>query len=55
MEIRGIQFLKTNLILLMETDFRAFFLLVEIIIEITRNSVFKKYSCKGKLIHGRGN
>ena len=34
----------------METDFRAFFLLVETIIKIRRNSVFKKYSCKGKLI-----
>ena len=33
----------------METDFRAFFLLVETIIEIRRNSVFKKYSCKRSL------
>ena len=45
MEIKG----------LMEMDFRAFFLLVEIIIEIMQNPVFKKHSCKGKLIHGREN
>ena len=29
----------------METDFSAFFLLVETIIEIGRNSIFKKYYC----------
>ena len=29
----------------METDFRAFILLVETIIEIRQNSVFKKYYC----------
>ena len=29
----------------METDFRAFFLLVETIIEIRRNLIVKKYSC----------
>ena len=29
----------------METDFRALFLLVETIIEIGRNSIFKKYYC----------
>ena len=39
----------------METDFRAYFLLVETIIEIRKNSVFKKYSSKGELIHCKGN
>ena len=39
----------------METDFRAFFLLVETIIEIGRNSDFKKYSYEGKFIRGRRN
>ena len=29
----------------METDFRDLFLLVETIIEIGRNSIFKKYYC----------
>ena len=43
--IGGIQFLKVTLFWQMETDFRAFFLLVETIIEIWRNSVFKKYFC----------
>ena len=55
MEIRQNPIFKTNLFRLMETDFRASFLLVETIIEIRQNSVFKKYSSKGKLIHGRGN
>ena len=55
MEIRGIQFLKINLIPANGNGFRAFFLLGEIIIEIRRNSVFRIYSCKRKLIHGRGN
>ena len=39
----------------MGTDFRAFFRLVKTIIEIRRNSVFKKYFCNGKVIHGGGN
>ena len=34
----------------METDFRAFFLLMETIIEIRRNPMFIKYFCQGKLI-----
>ena len=29
----------------METDFRDFFLLMETIIEIRQNPIFKKYSC----------
>ena len=33
----------------METDFRAFFLLVETIIEIRRNSIFKKHNCQRSL------
>ena len=33
----------------METDFRAFFLLVETIIEIRRNSVFKNIPARGSL------
>ena len=48
-------FKKLTIFRLIETDFRAFFLQVETIIEIRRNSVFIKYSCKGKLIHGREN
>ena len=36
----------------METDFSAFFLLVETIIRIRLNSVFKKYSWKGKRMVG---
>ena len=39
----------------METDFKVYFLLAETTIEIRQNSVFKKYSSKGKVIHGRGN
>ena len=39
----------------METDFRTFFLLVETIIEIGQNSVFKKIFLQGEAIHGRGN
>ena len=39
----------------METDFSAFFLLVETIIRIRLNSVFKKYSCKGKQMVGEKN
>ena len=37
----------------METDFRAFFLLVETIIEIRQNSIFLKNYCYEKLIPGR--
>ena len=33
----------------METDFRAFILLLETITEIRRNAVFKTYSCWGSL------
>ena len=36
-------------------DFRAFFLLVETIIEIRQNLIFKKYSSKGKLVDGKEN
>ena len=32
----------------METDFRAFFMLVETIIETGWDIIFKKYSCQGK-------
>ena len=39
----------------METEFRAFFLLVEATIEIRRNSIFKKHSCQKKLIAAKGN
>ena len=39
----------------METYFRVFFVLEETIIEIRRNSIFKKCYRQGKLIHGRGN
>ena len=35
--------------------FRAFFLLVKILIEIRQNLVFKKYSFKEKFIHGTRN
>ena len=50
------QFLKTNLFPANGNDFRAFFLLGKTIVEIRPNLVFnfKKYSCKGKLINGRG-
>ena len=41
MEIRGNPIFKTN--------FRAFFLLVETIIEIRRNSVFKNIPARGSL------
>ena len=40
---------------LMETDFGTFFLLLETIIEIRQNSIFKKYYCSGNLIRGRRN
>ena len=54
MEIRGNPvFLKMTLFQLMETDFRAFFLLVETIIEIRQNLSFEKYSCSGKLVRGK--
>ena len=36
-------------------DFRAFFLLLEAIIEIRWNPIFEKYSCLGKVIPSRGN
>ena len=39
----------------METDFRAFSLLVETIIEIRRDPIFKTYSCWGKIIPARRN
>ena len=42
-------FEKLTLFRLMETDFRAFFLLVETIIEIRRNSVFKNIPARGSL------
>ena len=50
------QFLKTNLFPANGNDFRAFFLLGKTIVEIRPNLVvnFKNYSCKGKLINGRG-
>ena len=44
-KLRGIQFLKSILPRLMETDFRTFFLLAKTITEIRRNPIFKKYSC----------
>ena len=46
---------KVNLFRLTETDFRAFFLLVEAIIKVRQSSVFRKYSWQGKLIRGKGN
>ena len=44
----------TNLIPANRNRFYVFFLLVETTIEIRRNSVFKKYSCEGKLIYVGG-
>ena len=38
-------FKKVTLFRPMETDFRAFFQLVETIIKVRRNPIFKKYSC----------
>ena len=39
----------------METEFRAFFLLVETITEIRRNTIFKKYPYQEKFIPAKGN
>ena len=48
-------FQKVILFRLMKTDFRAFFLLLETIIEIRQNSIFKRYYCQEKFICGRRN
>ena len=54
-EIRGNPIFKSNLFPANGNGLRTFFLLKETIIKTRQNSVFKKYSCQGKLIRGRRN